>query len=66
MRVVQWISELAAAVGMVLYAAFMLHMVNPGLYHRLLDWCNLLWEHIQALPERLRWQADWTRLMERE
>lgn len=56
-KTVGLIAQIVGLAGFVLYSLFMLHLLFPAVYHRLLDWLSVQWERLLNLldPPGSQW-----------
>lgn len=48
--------------GTILYAAWMLHVSYPELYHRMMAWLATRWNYLKHSYERFDWIRHWNRV----
>lgn len=52
-------TQLMSAIGVTLYALFLLHLLYPEVYNRLIARLRSWWQIVQDRIDAARWESEW-------
>lgn len=63
MHVVSSVTSILYAVAAGLYTLFLLHLLFPDAYHRMLAWVTDWYERLRGVGDWYAWRVEWERKM---